>query len=148
MKAKVKATGKIVDGIPIYYGSEGKGYLDVPVDHDIFDRYDLEEVELLEQPPLPDGLEEAAEKYRRNSCNAALRPNVDGPTPEYGGSIKGAFIAGAEWQKDKMIEEAAECMVMDFSSNLPRPQVDILLDPGKYHTGDKVKVIVIKEEQK
>lgn len=68
MKAKVKATGKIVDGIPIYYGSEGKGYLDVPVDHDIFNRYDLEEVEFLEQPSLPEGLEEVAEKLSDSEC--------------------------------------------------------------------------------
>ena len=93
-----------------------------------------------------EGLAEAAEKYRRNSCNAAMMPNIDGPMPEYGGSVKDAFKAGAEWMKAKMLEEAVDGVVMDFSSNLPRPQVDILLDPGKYHTGDKVRVIVIKED--
>lgn len=50
-------------------------------------------------------LEEAAEKYRRTSCNAAIKPNIDGPMPEYGGSIKAAFIAGANWQKEKDIRD-------------------------------------------
>lgn len=111
MKAKVKATGKIVDGIPIYYGSAGKVYLDVPVDHDIFDRYDLEEVELLEQPSLPDGLEEAA----RHSEMLTY------PMPEDGDIEKVmkvqearifheiGFLAGAEWMKAKMLKGAVEC---------------------------------------
>ena len=28
-------------------------------------------------------------------------PNIDGPMPEYGGSIKEAFISGAKWQKEQ-----------------------------------------------
>ena len=43
------------------------------------------------------GLEEAAEEYRRESYRKSVLPNIDGPMPEYGGSIKDAFIAGAEW---------------------------------------------------
>lgn len=57
------------------------------------------------------------------------------------------FMIGAEWQRNKMLEGAVECMVMDFSSNLPRPQVDIRLDPGKYHTGDKVRIIIVEEDE-
>lgn len=50
------------------------------------------------------GLEEAAEEYRRESYRKSVLPNIDGPMPEYGGSIKDAFIAGAEWQKDKILK--------------------------------------------
>lgn len=183
MKARVKATGEIVDGILIYYGSEGKGYLDVPVDHDIFDRYDLEEVELLEQPSLPDGLEEAAEKYRRESCNKAILPNIDGPMPEYGGSIKDAFIAGAEWQKqqdlaekvqskiplslayanrcfengkqamkEQMLKEAVEIEVKEDAGGYPLVPLEAIElydyenDKPLAKAGDKVRVIVIKED--
>lgn len=46
-------------------------------------------------------LEEAAEKYRRASCNAAMKPNIDGPIPEYGGNVKTAFIAGAQWMENQ-----------------------------------------------
>ena len=54
------------------------------------------------QEQEPQGLDEAAEKYRRDSCNAAMFPNIDGPMPEYGGSVKDAFKAGAEWMLNKM----------------------------------------------
>lgn len=49
--------------------------------------------------------------------------------------------------KEQMLKEAVEGTVMDFSSNRPRPQVDVLLDPHKYHTGDKVRIIIVKEEE-
>lgn len=47
-------------------------------------------------------LEEAAENYRRKSYNAEMIPPLDGPTNEYGGSVKDAFIAGAEWMENQM----------------------------------------------
>lgn len=137
MKAKVKATGKIVDGIPIYYGSEGKGYLDVPVDHDIFDRYDIEEVELLEQPPLPEGLEEAAKEY--TDWKSWAKENYLTPY------IREAFIAGAEWQKAKMLKEAVEGRVYRINGN---NVVENLIVSQKFQDGDKVCVIVIKEDTK
>lgn len=53
-------------------------------------------------PEEPDkSLEEAAENYRRKSYNTTMIPPLDGPTEEYGGNIKNAFIAGAEWQKEQ-----------------------------------------------
>lgn len=48
----------------------------------------------------------------------------------------------------KMMEEAVEGVVMDFSSNQPRPQVDVYVDPNKYCTGDKVRIIVLKNTEK
>ena len=56
---------------------------------------------LPEEKPSED-LKEAAENYRRKSYNAAMIPSLDGHTNEYGGSIKAAFIAGAEWQKKQV----------------------------------------------
>lgn len=50
-------------------------------------------------------LEEAAENYRRKSYNAAMIPSVDGPINEYGGSVKEAFKAGAEWMRNKDVED-------------------------------------------
>ena len=46
-------------------------------------------------------LEKAAEEYRRLSFNTAIIPNMDGPTSEYCGSIKDAFIAGARWMENQ-----------------------------------------------
>ena len=92
-----------------------------------------------------DDLEEAAESYRRKSCNAAMIPPLDGPTNEYGGSVKDAFIAGAEWQKQQMMKEAVEVAVEGYiggdgvyvSIDLPtRIKVD---------EGDKVKIIIVMQ---
>lgn len=50
-------------------------------------------------------LEEAAENYRRKSYNTAMIPPLDGPTDEYGGNIKNAFKAGAEWMEKEINKE-------------------------------------------
>ena len=111
------------------------------------------------RPKLSDTLEEAASEYI--STYYAIHHREPDMTS--------LFVAGAQWQKDRvnidiskqvatayqlgekgkeeqMMKDAVEGTVMDFSSNRPRPQVDILLDPHKYHTGDKVRIIIIKEK--
>lgn len=60
---------------------------------------------------------------------------------------RNAFQNGQKNMKEQMLKDAVERTVMDFSSNQPRPQVDILLDPHKYHTGDKVRILVLKAEE-
>lgn len=61
---------------------------------------DLENfIDSLQQEQPSEDLEEVAEEYRRESYRKSVLPNIDGPIPEYGGSIKDAFIAGAEWQE-------------------------------------------------
>ena len=62
--------------------------------------------------------------------------------------IASAYQLGLADKEKQMMKEAVEGTVMDFSSNRPRPQVDLLLDPHKYHTGDKVHAIIVKEEGK
>lgn len=127
---------------------------------------------LLEEE-TPNDLEEAASEYKERvieetKCHHNALTYAEG----YEDAlllIPDAFIAGAKWQKgqddkelsekiaaayqlglaDKqkqMLSEAVEGVVMDFSSNQPRPQVDVYVDPNKYCTGDKVRVIVCKKE--
>ena len=88
---------------------------------------------------IPKDLEEAAEEYAKEH---SFHPCDYDVTPY------DCFKAGAKWDKEQMMEEAVEGTVMDFSSNRPRPQVDVLLDPDKYHTGDKVRIIIVKEDEK
>ena len=53
------------------------------------------------------------------------------------------FIAGAQWQKNKMMEDAIETSVMAaFAIGL---HIEVKLDPNKYRFGDKVKLVIIKE---
>ena len=60
--------------------------------------------------------------------------------------IRQAFIAGAEWQKAKMMEEAVEGYV-----NYYEDSGGILMAEAQvgcpYHIGDKVKIVIVKEEE-
>ena len=71
-----------------------------------------------EQQSLPQELEEAAEKYRRESYGKSILPNIDGPMPEYVGSVKDAFIAGAEWQKEQDEKELSEKIASAYQLGL------------------------------
>lgn len=54
------------------------------------------------------------------------------------------FKAGAEWQKEKMMEDAVDGKIY-FSMDML--QYRIITEPlGNFHHGDKVKLIIIKEE--
>lgn len=45
-KARIKESGVIVEGF-----LDGRGHFDVPVDHEIFDRYDVNDLEFEEEEP-------------------------------------------------------------------------------------------------
>lgn len=87
---------------------DGEGWADGVTINDLRDiaRHFFTLGKQAQEPSLPSDLDEAAEEYRRKSCNAALKPNVDGPTPEYGGSIKDAFKAGAEWMASQFEKQS------------------------------------------
>ena len=85
-------------------------------------------------------LKEAAEEYAYRGIPDEIKQNVKPIADE----IIKQFIAGAEWQREKMLKDAVEGVVMNFSSNTPRPQIDVFVDPHKYCSGDKVKIVIIK----
>ena len=62
-------------------------------------------------------------------------------------SVKDAFKAGAEWQKSQMLKDAVEGYV-----NYYEDSGGILMAEAQvgcpYHNGDKVRIIVIKNESK
>lgn len=91
-----------------------------------------------EQPvdELEKELEEAAERYNEMMSWEWEAPNYP---------HKAAFIAGAEWQKAKMLEEAEECDLYYDGDFLA---IDLNMVELGYSEKDKIKVIVIKEEQK
>lgn len=94
LSERIKKNQYVIDpmfikGDDSYYEGEYDGYNRI-----------LDIIESLQQEP-DKNLEEAAEKYRRASCNAAMKPNIDGPILEYGGNVKAAFIAGAQWMENQ-----------------------------------------------
>ena len=89
-------------------------------------------------------LDEAAEEYRRESFKKSVMPQIDGPVGEYGGDIKSAFIAGAEWQKGQMLKDAVEGRV--FMSFAPGHNQMVMADVD-LPTNTKVRIVVLKEEE-
>ncbi len=92
------------------------------------------------EKPMQDGLEEEIDRLWESFAD-----EMEGPHNLFDIYARLARHF-AKWQKEQMLKEAVEGTVMDFSSNQPRPQVDVLLDPHKYHTGDKVRIIIVKED--
>lgn len=84
--------------------------------------------------PVSEDLEEAAKKY------------ADGPDCSWVGTtaLEIAFKAGAEWQKAKMMEEAVDAMVTTNLANRPAIYLDQL---EGFQYGDKVKIIIVKEDE-
>lgn len=94
-------------------------------------------------PELPSNLDEAAEEqYPDFSNSIASKAAVD--------SMRDAFKAGAEWQKTQMIKEAVEGVVC-YGSKEAYIETDFLgtEDTEVYGMpGDKVRIVIVKEENK
>ena len=87
-------------------------------------------------------LNEAADDYQ-TTFNKTIGPF-------YHDDQKRAFIAGAEWQKEQMMKEAVEGKIYgygDGSYELIASWLD-LPKGGIYKDGDKVKIIIVKEDDR
>lgn len=123
----------------------------------------------IEEKKLPDGLEEAAVEIADNLLAKPKEYAIAAKADYWNGAHDGA-IAGAEWQKKrddletadllaiahlqgmeqqkaKMLEVAVEGeVVKDITNKLAVTAKNVNLDKFKF--GDKVKIIVIKEDEK
>ena len=142
LKVKVKATGKVIDG---FY--DGRGHFDHFIDHDVFDRYSIDEVELMPDEEPSEDLEKAANNIYKTPFGTRAED----------------FQAGAEWQekqdlrwageihkngynlcKEQMLKDAVEGeIVKDITNKLAVTAKNINLDGFKF--GDKVKIIIVKQ---
>lgn len=59
--------------------------------------------------------------------------------------LQKAVSAGAKWDREQMMEEAVEVIVENWSPE-PHPEITIPLNPEEYSNGDKVRVIIVKED--
>jgi hypothetical protein len=92
-----------------------------------------------------EGLEEAADKY---SFKYSDFDTEDGGYNVYDHEKREAFIAGAEWQKDKMMEDAVEGEIQMRYSGCLCAKTIRAINEDKFKLGDKVRVIVIKEDER
>lgn len=81
--------------------------------------------------PVSEELEEAANKY------ADKHPTC--------GLAKQSFKAGAQWQKEQMMKDALDTVMVYDDLNDLVPGIEDLSING-YTVGDKVKVIIVKED--
>ena len=140
LKVKVKATGKVIDG---FY--DGRGHFDHFIDHDVFDRYSIDEVELMPDEEPSDELEEAAEKQINEALFKWSYDDEDG-IEQY---VHDAFIAGAGWQKGQMMKDAVEGFIICYNDDTYAVE-SCCLDNKEHHhpSGDKVKLIIVKQDDR
>ena len=70
----------------------------------------------------------------------------EGGESTYTGLAKDAFIAGAEWQKEQMMKDAVEGVVYRYES-YKRIATAIIVDIPRETLGNRVKLIIVKEDQ-
>ncbi len=101
----------------------------------------------------PIDLEEAAEEYMQGEIDSGhdcLEIETNEPL-YYPEAMKHAFIAGAKWQNEQMIKESIPCKVFWHDGPLldyTQEQQDNALERIGADVGDKVKIIIIKEDEK
>lgn len=113
---------------------------------DITNKYRLNlirAIEYLQDEPISEELENAADIYGDELDNVLAVCNDNDDDNTVGEYAKEAFKAGAEWKKAKLMAKAIDGEVGYW--NLRGLSVNVEL-PHSVEEGDKVKVIVIKED--
>lgn len=77
----------------------------------------------------------------------------EGKRDEYGNpyflqdTLLKAVVAGANWQKEKMMESAIDARIINDEMMVECEQGCLVLDPLTYPIGQKLKILIIKTEQ-
>ena len=91
----------------------------------------------LPNEPVSEDLEEAANEYAKDYLFA--------PKPQSAPNIH--FINGANWQKQQMIKDAVDGKIYETQARSKLKAATIgKISCLKYRVGDKVKLIILKEE--
>ena len=108
-------------------------------------------------------LEDAAEEYEKE--HTYQRYDGGGLTPEYDATLAESFIAGAKWQAEQddrdvvfwkgmqhaiegMKKDAVEGVIIDSGFDDGTAFVTMNIPDRRYDRGDKVKLIIIKDDGK
>lgn len=117
-------------------------HFDGELDAAFFDNWAEHFTNLAERlrPSLPDGLEEAAFEHLRTKYKHSCIMDEDDK------AVIEDFIAGAEWQKAKMMEKAVSGRYMKADGKVYVESWLLDIDPDSMKAGDEVRLIVIPEE--
>ena len=168
MKARIKSNGKIVEVIsrfmPRKRNAASRDWVCNLSDGTCINENQLEYIE-----ESIDGLDEAAEEYEKT--HTYQRYDGGGLTPEYDATLAESFIAGAKWQekrnlrfvkqvlsgdftvfeagrkyeREQMMEEAVECETVCVKDRL---FAVLPVKEFQWTVGDKVRIIIVKEDKK
>ncbi len=102
------------------------------------------------EKPIPADLEEAADEYAEKH---GFRVPYDGSDNFYDEvdvkASKEGFIAGAKWQKSQIMNEAVEADVNTYQDLVAgKSWAEFVVDMPTNHLCDKVKIIIVKEDEK
>lgn len=91
---------------------------------------------------------DAAQRAKEQMMKDGLDAVKSGQSNKIEKTIAGVFVKyGMDLQKEQMMNEAVEYEVLDFSSSLEAcPHINIPLDNKQYRSGDKVRIIIVKED--
>ena len=97
--------------------------------------------------PVSDVLEEAAKIYARGEYDRKNPSSLPWQCKGCYSPLIYAFKDGAQWQKEQMMAKAVDALVHTFDNGYIRVGTQ-LLESNEYglKVGDKVKVIIVKEE--
>jgi hypothetical protein len=87
-----------------------------------------------EQPELPSNLDEAAVEFSKDVASGHIYKD-----------LCVGFKAGAEWQKEQVLKDAVDGKVYFQIGGIKRVKSDDFENSG-IHLGDKVRIIIVKEE--
>ena len=159
LKVKVKATGKVIDG---FY--DGRGHFDHFIDHDVFDRYSIDEVELMpEEKPsedLNDEIKKFIEEYgyergedklliaivARHFAEWQKEQMMKDWLKDRDGCFWDGVEEGKKAMKELMMKDAVEGEVIYDLGGFFRIKSEAI-DGAKYKVGSWVKLIIVKNEE-
>lgn len=105
----------------------------------------------MQEEPVSDDLEIAACQSFNSACEDLNKEDKDSATylKEYFKELwMCAFKDGAHWKEQQIMKEAINGEVFDnYDKDICQHHLELLVDiPKKYKDGDKVKLIIIKED--
>ena len=108
-------------------------------------------IDSMQEEPVSDDLEIAACQSFNSACEDLNKEDKDSATylKEYFKELwMCAFKDGAHWKEQQIMKEAINGEVFDnYDKDICQHHLELLVDiPKKYKDGDKVKLIIIKED--
>ena len=102
-------------------------------------------LDFMQEEPISEDLEKAASRYAKKEYNHKIPATLPDRCRGCYAPLMYAFKAGANWQKQQIMKNSLYGEVT-YGKSLAIPSLGYFLDNHKLDFGDKVKVIIIKDD--